>query len=112
MEIRTKIAYAYFSAWNTLNSEVLKPFFTDGVCLEDWEVNVEGLTDVLNANQSIFESVPGIKVEPISVVGCPVSNVVIGILKVHTPHQILDVVDVIRFTDDYKICSIKAYRGH
>ena len=112
MDAKREVAAAYFTAWNTKNAEVLRPFFTDDVTLEDWDIYAEGLEDVLKANQNIFDAVPTIEAIPMMILADDDNSCAVGVLKIKLPEQTIDVIDIIKMNASCKITSIKAYRGH
>ena len=112
MDAKKQVAAAYFTAWNTRRAEVLRPFFSDNVTLEDWEVYAEGIEDVLVANQKIFDAVPSIEAIPLMILTDDENGCAVGVLKIKLPAETIDVVDVIKMDSSCKITSIKAYRGH
>ena len=104
-----EVALRYFQHWNNRDLKGLSEILSDDVILVDWEINVSGLKPVLNANEQIFNDVDGIRAEVITL--ATVDNTVIAELDIHiSDTEILEVVDVLRRTEDYKIKSIKAFK--
>ena len=106
----------YFKAWNTNKSENLKNLFADDISLHDWDAGVEGLEEVLKANDAKFEGVESIKVNVISIdkitkqKKCYCDLEIMIITSDGTSAKIY-VLDVITFNDEGKIKSIRAYKG-
>jgi hypothetical protein len=114
-----KIVTDYFSLWNTNSADLLSDLFDEDVTLFDWNVGVVGKSQVIKANQDIFDSVKKI--------GITYNSIDIGekaiycdlLIKIwHTdvdteesPSEIIEVMDVITINGHGKIQSIKAYKG-
>tara|TARA_Y100000593_G_C4322258_1_gene344533 strand:+ start:7038 stop:7376 length:339 start_codon:yes stop_codon:yes gene_type:complete len=112
MKTKKQIAEAYFTAWNTRKTEALRPLFSEGITLEDWEIYAEGIENVLVANQKIFDAVPSIEAIPLMILTDDENDCAVGVLKIKLPSETIDVIDVIKVDSSCKIISIKAYRGH
>ena len=104
-----EIAKQYFDAWNENSVEKLRPLFHKAVTLTDWEISESGIENVLEANQKIFDDVPGISVTVDNMDAH--NNMVMAEITVNAEsfEQPLAVLDVFTFSDD-KITSIKAYK--
>jgi hypothetical protein len=75
---------------------------------------VEGIDEVLKANQNIFDSVDTIVVKPIRVWDflSQEDNVVVAELEIVVNDEVTELVtDILEFDDDEKIKSIRAYKG-
>ena len=104
-----EVALSYFKYWNNRDLKRLSEILSADVSLVDWEINVSGLKPVLNANEQIFNDVDGIRAELVTLT--TEANTIIAELDIHISEmEILEVVDVLRLTDDYKIKSIKAFK--
>ena len=104
-----QLATQYFETFSRKDISGLSKLFTDDVVVRDWEINPQGKTAVLAANQSIFDRVDTIVVTPLSLYedGNAVAAEIEVLINGDTT---LLVVDVITFTGD-KISSVKAYKG-
>ena len=60
-------ALTYFKTFSNKDSEGLRSMFSDNVYLRDWEILANGIDEVVDANQSIFDSVDTIVATPIRV---------------------------------------------
>ena len=60
-------ALTYFKTFSNKDSEGLRSMFSDTVYLRDWEIFANGIDEVVDANQSTFDSVNTIVVTPIRV---------------------------------------------
>ena len=106
-----ELAAQYFSAFSEKNIEVVKKFFSEDVILRDWEISANGLEDVVKANQSIFDAVETIHVNPLEIYQD--GHTVSAELKITVNgNEELLVVDVIDFDDNQKIKAIRAYKGN
>ncbi len=104
-------AERYFEAWNAHDTKQLAALFSASVNLTDWEISATGLSDVLAANQKIFDDVPNIRAEILRIVTEPDGSAAVAVIKVVLPDNAIDVVDVLELDGQGKIQSIKAYRG-
>lgn len=109
MTLKT-ICVEYFEAFSKKKLNDLKNLFADDICLHDWEIQAEGMIEVLSAVQKIFDGVKSIKVSPLKLYED--GNTVAAEIKIDIdgPEKSLFVVDVIDFDDEHKISSIRAYR--
>ena len=105
----TQRALKYFEAFSAKDTSSLANFFDKNVSLRDWEVNVNGLADVLTANQKIFTSVQSITVKPIKLYED--NSTVIAELIINIDNKyLINVVDIIEFSINGLITSIRAYK--
>ena len=85
--------------------------FAENVFLRDWEISAKGKSEVLAANQKIFDSVESICVSPIEMY--EQGDTVVAELEILVDGKIIElVVDIIEFNESGKITSIKAYKGN
>jgi hypothetical protein len=105
-----QIALLYFDAFQSRDIERVKPFFSESVSLRDWDIDAKGVSDVTEANNSIFNSVTSISVAPLNVISQ--DNMVWAELDIVINDSVfLRVVDIIEFDEDGKIRSIRAFKG-
>ena len=104
-----QLATKYFETFSRKDTNGLSELFTDDVVVRDWEIHPQGKTDVLAANQNIFDRVDTITVTPLALYedGNTVSAEIEVLINGDTK---LLVVDVITFEGD-KISSLRAYKG-
>jgi len=109
MSILKDLAIQYFETFSRKDTAGLSELFADTVVVRDWEISPQGKTDVLAANQSIFDKVDTIVVTPLALYedGNTVSAELEILINDNTK---LLVVDVITFEGD-KISSLRAYKG-
>ena len=104
----------YFTTFSEKDSDGLRNMFSNDVYLRDWEILANGIDEVVDANQSIFDSVNTIVVTPIRVWDflSHEDNVVVAELEiVVNDEETLLVTDILEFDNDNKIESIRAYKG-
>jgi hypothetical protein len=103
-------AQSYFKIFSEKNINGLREMFDDNVTLRDWEIDKQGIEDVLKANLNIFQNVKTIKAIPQNIVS--ENNFVFAELKIIVNgDEELKVVDIIEFNKKGKIISIKAFKG-
>ena len=103
-------AQSYFKIFSEKNINGLREMFDDNVTLRDWEIDKQGIENVLKANLNIFQNVKTIKVIPQNIVS--ENNFVFADLKIIVNgDEELKVVDIIEFNKKGKIISIKAFKG-
>ena len=103
-------AQSYFKIFSEKNINGLREMFDDNVTLRDWEIDKQGIENVLKANLNIFQNVKTIKAIPQNIVS--ENNFVFAELKIIVNgDEELKVVDIIEFNTKGKIISIKAFKG-
>ena len=103
------LAENYFAAWNAHNLVRLRELMHPFVVLWDWENKVQGLEKVIQVNTDIFLSEPQINAKIINLFTN--SDMVGAELKVNiTNSESIDVVDILKFNQDGKLISIKAFK--
>ena len=104
------IALLYFKIFSEKNINGLREMFDDNVTLRDWDIDKQGIENVLKANLNIFQNVKTIKAIPQNIVS--ENNFVFAELKIIVNgDEELKVVDMIEFNEKGKIISIKAFKG-
>ena len=100
----------YFKLFSNKDIDKLSNLFDTDVTLVDWEISATGKDKVIEANLNIFKSVDLINVDVIDIIqkynhfSCQLVITINGSEKI-------DVVDMIKFNENGKIMSIKAYKG-
>ncbi len=100
----------YFDFFSNQEIESLKLMFDRNIKLRDWEIDAEGIDDVIKANLNIFNSVESIKVKPLLIVeedGRVFAELDIVINGIDS----IKVVDIIEYNDNSKIINIRAFKG-
>jgi ketosteroid isomerase-like protein len=105
-----EIALNYFRAFAGKDINSLSAMFAPDVSLRDWDICAEGIEAVISANSNIFNAVETIVVNPVNIFSD--GKAVIAELSITVDHvEPMRVVDILEFTDDGKIRSIRAYKG-
>jgi len=99
--------YVEYFALKDIDS--LAKMFTNYITLHDWDINVSGKSDVINANKEIFSSVRKINVNIVSIYSCE-RTVVAQLDIVINESKKLDVVNIISFDNEGKILAIQAFK--
>ncbi len=100
----------YFYNFKTKNIKELEKMFDDKVKLRDWNIEVTGKSDVVAANQDIFDNTGEIQIKRLSTLAHE-SGLTFSELILTANGEEIKVLDVIVFNDDSKITSIRAYKG-
>lgn len=109
MELK-EIVLKYFECFSKKNIKSLKDFFSNDVVLKDWEIEANGIDEVIAANTNIFNNFKSIIVETKNLY--QEKNIVIGELEIKLNNtEILRVVDIIEFNEKDKIKRIFAFKG-
>ena len=91
-------SFEYFQTFSEQDSEGLRRMFSDDVILHDWDIIANGIDEVVQANQDIFDSVDTIVAEPLKTYID--NNVVITELKIIiNEEETLLVTDIIEFNE-------------
>ena len=105
-----ELSVNYFNLFSNKEIESLKMMFDRNVKLRDWEIDVEGIDDVIKANLNIFNSVESIKVKPLLIVEED-RRVFAELDIVINGKDSIKVVDIIEYNDNSKIINIRAFKG-
>ena len=100
----------YFDFFSNQEIESLKLMFDRNIKLRDWEIDAEGIDDVIKANLNIFNSVESIKVKPLLIVEED-RRVFAELDIVINGKDSIKVVDIIEYNDNSKIINISAFKG-
>jgi len=104
------IARNYFKAFARKDINSLAAMLAPDVSLRDWDICAEGIESVISANAKIFNVVETIVVNPVNIFSN--GKAVIAELSIIIDYgEPLRVVDILEFTEDGKICAIRAYKG-
>ena len=104
-----EIIKKYFEYFSNKDIEMLKSLFSKNVTLKDWEINVNGFDEVVQANIKIFDNVETIQVTLVEYYEHKKSCVCLIDILVNKK-EILNVIDIIRFDENNKISEISAYK--
>lgn len=104
------LAEAYFKAWNDHDLSQLETVLHKSVRLIDWDLDVHGLSAVLDANAKIFADHPNIYATPLNIVAAEervVAQLTISLKESVDPIHVVDWFEI----SDGCITLIRAYRG-
>ena len=100
----------YFEIWNIQDVELLRKCFTEDVILRDWEILANGVDEVCQANQDIWDNTDSINIVLLNQV--QENNQVVNEIAIEVnKEETLLVVDIIEFDDNGLIKKIEAYKG-
>lgn len=103
------IAKEYFNLFKLKDIDNLKKLFDKHIALQDWEINVEGLNNVVEKNIDIFIELGDFEliVNQLYLI----DNIIFAEIDIITGGAKVSVLDKIEFNDNYKIQKITAYKG-
>jgi hypothetical protein len=104
----------YFFHFSTKNLELVSDMFTDDVHLHDWEHSTSNKEDTVAVYKKIFDSVNTIAVTPFALYqdeGTEGPVVIAELWITIDGNEQIFVTDVITFTADGLIDSVRAYKG-
>ena len=107
----TAVTNKYFEVWNSKDLKALRTLFADEATLRDWDVEKAGADAVVEANGGIFQAVPTISIEVLTVHISESTKTTISEVLVNVPGDKLKVTDIITFNDAGLITSVRAYKG-
>ena len=103
------IAKEYFRFFKLKDIENLKNLFDKDISLQDWEIDVEGLNNVIEKNIEIFTELDDF--ELIINQLYLIDNIIFAEIDIITGGAKVSVLHKIEFNDNYKIQKITAYKG-
>ena len=105
------LALRYFSTFSRKDTAGLKALFCEDVSLRDWEISASGISNVLAANQKIFDSVRTIEVRPTNLFQD--AHSVCAELEIWIDGKtMLLVLDILDFDAEGRIRAVRAFRGN
>jgi len=101
-------AKLYFNLFNKGDVEGLKSIYSQEIKLTDWNGEWNGLNQVINMNQSLFEDLdPKVSIIRIE----EINNRVYCLINIDVGDENIKVMDVIDFDNEDKISKIEAFKG-
>jgi hypothetical protein len=97
----------YFEAIASKDLITLSEMYSDRISLVDWNGSWFKPNNVLDANKQLFENDFEIKVLDTIQSDTKTFNTIV----IKIDGKIIEIMDVIEFDDDFRIVSIKAYKG-
>jgi hypothetical protein len=107
MEKIKEITELYFRCFQNKDINILQNLYYENVILKDWAINVVGVDEVIKSNKELFQLKYDLVVHNISVF----NNMSFNMITIYFENEYIDVLDVIYFSDDYKIIKVRAYKG-
>jgi|TARA_R110000824_G_scaffold204631_1_gene389369 hypothetical protein len=108
------VALKYFRLFSEKNIDALSHLFDEEASLRDWQVEAQDRVNVLTAMRETFDSVESIQVNVVDIHELRYEKKIIAELEIvidGNTEESLSVVDIIKFSDEEKILSIKAFKG-
>lgn len=105
------LTWKYFTAFENKDTDALSNIYDDQVLLKDWDIECDGVEEVLAVNHSLFTTAGNIKVD---ISRCSVDNMLqtaTAEIVINIDGEEILVADVITFTGEGKIKNIRAYKG-
>ena len=90
--------------------KTLQSYFAQDISLRDWEINEQGINNVVQANTTIFNNVDSIKVKPKNIFESGSIIIAELVITINNSESLL-VVDIIEFNENGLINAIRAYKG-
>jgi hypothetical protein len=97
----------YFEAISSKDLTTLSEMYSDRISLVDWNGSWFKPNNVLDANKQLFENEFELKVLDT----IQSDNRTFNAIVIKINNEIVEIMDVIEFDDDFQIVSIKAYKG-
>lgn len=100
----------YFKYFSNKDLKSLSEIFDENITFTDWQIAAIGKEQVLECNLQVFSSVDKLKVDIIEIIQKDLTFVCQLIITVNSKEK-LEVIDFIKFDQNGKIISVKAYKG-
>lgn len=105
-----QLAIDYINNFNNKDLINLKKMFALDISLRDWDIYSEGIDNVIEANRSIFHEFKEIKAKPLYFIEDSYKIAIELEIYLDKSNKI-KVLDILEFNEDFKIKSIKAFKG-
>ena len=97
----------YFNAFNSKELSILGNLYASNVELTDWTGAWFGKDSVLEANRQLFETDFELFVNS----SFQLNNITYNQITIRFESEVIEVMDVIKFNNEFEIESIRAYKG-
>lgn len=97
----------YFNAFNSKELSILSNLYASNVELTDWTGAWFGKDSVLEANRQLFETDFELFVNS----SFQLNNITYNQITIRFESEVIEVMDVIKFNNEFEIESIRAYKG-
>ena len=98
----------YQKAFNQHDLKKLSDLFDNKIRLRDWDIDLKGKKKVLKSNLKLFTSIKNIKCIPLQTI--IQKKIAVCEIIVVAKKSRINVVDIIKFNNNKKIISIKAFK--
>lgn len=102
-----KASETYFNCFNNHDYQSLSNMYVDNIILTDWTGKWTSKADVIKMNIDLFNQDIKVQIQEIYAI----NNRTYNHIEVHINNEIIKVIDVIDWTDDFMIEQISAYKG-
>ena len=110
MKTQKKIVLEYIDYFNLHDVKSISKLLDDAIELQDWDIQSNGKTKVLNSFQNIFDSLKTIKINIIKIY--ELDYTIIAHLEIFlNKNDKISVIDIIEFSSTNKIKKIRAFKG-
>jgi len=96
----------YFEAFNNKSIRKLSQLYSPTVRLVDWDIDISGREEVLNANSELFNLDFELKVNKTY----QIDNKTFNEITITIGEDVLEIMDVITFNEKFQIENITAYK--
>jgi hypothetical protein len=96
----------YFDKFRNKDIRGLSHLYSSDIHLVDWDINIRGMEEVLNANASLFDLDFTLDVHTIT----HSANKTFNEITITIGEEKLEIMDVITFNENYQITNITAYK--
>ena len=96
----------YFEAFNNKDLDTLSTLYSSDVRLIDWDIDIEGKEEVLNANKGLFDLDFTLELNK----AYQIDNKTFNEITITIGEDVLEIMDVITFNENYQITNITAYK--
>ena len=96
----------YFDRFKNKDIRGLSHLYSSDIHLVDWDIDIKGREEVLNANSSLFDLDFTLDVHTIAHSG----NKTFNEITITIGEEKLEIMDVITFNENYQITNITAYK--
>ena len=108
MELK-EIAKKYFKFFSSKDIQNLKNLFAKNISLKDWEIEANGINNVVKANENIFNSVDSIIITPKNIYQDNFVLICIIEILINNTEK-LNVIDILKFNENKEIEEISAFK--
>jgi hypothetical protein len=96
----------YFEAFNNKSIQKLSQLYSPTIRLVDWDIDISGREEVLNANSELFNLDFELRVNKTY----QINNKTFNEITITIGEDVLEIMDVITFNKEFQIENITAYK--